>query len=285
MINAAAPIADDQENYLYVAEHRASKKSEPRPMALMSTVLTLYKEYLSRLGDTDGPGVHPFLPEDAEALTTNADYLTLVRFSNLRKEILMSIPTNKCAYCYQIRAHEVDHYLPKSKFGEYSIYSPNLVPICTVCNRKKLNRYRRVGGGRRFVHPYIDTLPDSSTRYLTGTVVIKTSVVVKYQLARPDGINDEFWAIIENHYKDLDLLSRYEVEATEEMMLMLNAFYAYYERGGVDMLRGELSTLKDSREIIYGVNHWWTTLYQLLVNSEEFCDRGFTALGSDPGRL
>lgn len=282
MIGAAQPRADDRANYVFVAEHRESK-GEPRPTKLSSTVFSLYDSYITRLGEAGGPKPHPFSVSDMTVLTENADCLVLSRFRDLRRDILMSAPTGKCAYCYQLKAHEVDHYLPKSKFGEYSIYSPNLVPICTICNGKKSNRYAREGGGRRYVHPYNDYLSGTSLNVLAGDVRIGDSVTVSYKLVRPDGIDDDFWTTVLSQFEDLKLLTRYADEAAENMAGNLPVFYAHFQRGGAEELRYQISLVKNAMEDQYGANHWWTALYTSLFKSDEFWQGGFMALGPNRG--
>jgi len=279
MIGATPPWTDDCANYVHVAQHRESK-GELRPKRLMPTVFSLYERYMTRLYEAGGPNQHPFSSSERKVLSENADCLTLQLFQALRREILTSTPMNKCAYCYQIRAYEVDHYLPRSKFGEYAIYAPNLVPICTICNGKKSNRYKRDDGqGRRYVHPYADKMPDGSTVYLSAEVHVGKSVVVSYKLMQPNEIDDDLWAVVSSQFDDLKLLARYETEAAEDMAGMLPVYYAHFQRDGAEELRHQLLLIKFGKENLYGPNHWWTVLYSALSESAEFCQGGFKALG------
>ncbi|USN55667.1 MAG: HNH endonuclease [Candidatus Peribacteria bacterium] len=42
-----------------------------------------------------------------------------------------------CPYCNLEWTNEIDHYIPKKEYPEYSVLNINLIPICTSCNKKK----------------------------------------------------------------------------------------------------------------------------------------------------
>jgi len=284
VIGAVRPNADDYANYGYVADTRAAK-GELRPRHLTLDVYSLYREYSTRVNLDDAPELHPFTIDDRAALTGNAECLSHVRFGPLRSEVLKSAPTGKCAYCFQLKASEVDHYLPKEIFGEYSVYAPNLVPSCSKCNRIKSKRYKRENGGRRYVHPYLDPFPHGTSVHLAGTVDMEVSVSVRFTLVKPTEVPESLWLIVQQQFKDLKLLERYSDEAAEEMASMLSAYYAHYDRGGAQELHRQLAIQRDSKRNLYGFNHWWPVLLEALCASVEFCDGGFRNLGSDPGLL
>nr|MBL0691923.1 hypothetical protein [SAR324 cluster bacterium] len=48
--------------------------------------------------------------------------------------ILAESKSKGCCFCSYAEATEIDHFLPKSKFSEFSIAPINLVPVCNRCN-------------------------------------------------------------------------------------------------------------------------------------------------------
>lgn len=282
MINAVRPQADDEENYRVVARHRKNK-GEARPEQLESVVFSLYGEYQNRLSAVGGPFSNTTLSDsDHEVLRENSNHLTLVHFGALRGSILAACRTRKCPYCYQLNASQVDHYLPKAHFGEYSIHAPNLVPICGKCNGKKLNRYTRVGGGRRYLHPYFDFIPTSINQILVAELSVDSAITIEFDIARPNGLSDEIWQMLCTQFADLDLRTRYMEEATEMMMSMLGSYYAHHARGGATELAIQLRIEQNSKTSMYGRNHWWPVTLSTLAASPDFCDLGFMALGPQP---
>ncbi|WP_186630091.1 HNH endonuclease [Rhodococcus sp. BP22] len=282
MINAQQTPTDDIKNYLHVAAEE-KREGRLRPAALKPTVLALYETYLDRVTDEDGPAVDLSISEfDQKELVKNARYLGLVYFKKLRIGILSSTPSKRCPYCYQVKASQVDHYLPKAQFGEYTVYSPNLVPICNICNGKKLNKFVRPGGGRRFLHPYFDRLPDGPVRYLTARVSIRQSVLINFEVVQPAQMSDELWSVHLNQFTELDLALRYTDDAIDTVNGMLLSLRHNFSIGGGAKVAEELRIEQASRTYLYGPNHWWPVTLEALAASAAFCDGGFNVL--DPIR-
>lgn len=287
MIKATQPFVDDHANYAHVIAHRKtlveSEAEALRAEELQEAVFDLYQKYEERFANSAGPTPEPDISKaDQDVLKTNSNYLRLTHFDSIKGAILTATQGNKCPYCYQLRASQIDHYLPKAHFGEYAIFVPNLVPICNECNGKKLNRYVLPGGGRRYVHPYFDQLPSNSFQYLDAEISIGSSVSIKFSVVRPTGVSDEVWCALRNQFVDLDLGRRYMEDATETMMSMLGSIYTHYERGGRGELRYQLEIEQHSKQLRYGRNHWWAVTLDTLAQSDLFCHGGFKALGPDP---
>jgi hypothetical protein len=50
-------------------------------------------------------------------------------------ESLPAADADLCPYCSLDTNPDLDHFLPKAVFPEFSLHARNLVPICTPCNR------------------------------------------------------------------------------------------------------------------------------------------------------
>jgi hypothetical protein len=69
--------------------------------------------------------------------------------------------SGSCPLCGSLATGSVDHYLPRSIFPEFSIYSLNLIPACSSCNsEEKGATYIGVKSPARIIHPYFDKLAD-----------------------------------------------------------------------------------------------------------------------------
>ncbi|RAL31642.1 HNH endonuclease [Rhodococcus sp. AQ5-07] len=279
MIGATKPNSDDAANYAHVAAHRKKNYGESLPVRLTPQVMIHYGSYGSRVMAAGGPQPHKFGAGEHDALKENANFLTHVQFSDLRRDVISAaVQKGRCAYCNQHDAGQVDHYLPKSKFGEYSIYSENLVPICSICNLKKLNRYKCEKGERLFLHPYFDRLPSGSVPFVKATLTFAKSVIIKFELVQIPGIGNDIWKILRNQFEALGLPARYTLDATREMQSMKDAFYVYYSRGGdtlVDYIQVQLGTKSNA----FGPNHWLPVMLKAIAESKEFCSGGFKKLG------
>jgi hypothetical protein len=61
-----------------------------------------------------------------------------------------------CPVCGSLAGATLDHYLPKSVYPEYSVYSWNLVPACFDCNTHHNDVCAGAGVNERMIHPYYD---------------------------------------------------------------------------------------------------------------------------------
>lgn len=60
-----------------------------------------------------------------------------------------------CAMCGSLSSSQIDHLLPQRHYPEFSIFLPNLFPICS-CNQSKGNKVIGSTYGERFLHPTFD---------------------------------------------------------------------------------------------------------------------------------
>ena len=112
-----------------------------------------------------------------------------------------------CPYC-GIRSLSVhDHYLPQSKFPEFSISPMNLVPCCSKCNLKKTDKWSK-NNRRLFLNKYFDN--DEDIEFLIGfPEIIDGILTFKFDLDYYILKNTSKGDIIRTHYENLELLSLY----------------------------------------------------------------------------
>lgn len=66
-----------------------------------------------------------------------------------------------CPMCGSGSVGTVDHFLPRETYAEFSVFTPNLIPTCGICNTKA--KKTTVSGNlavERFLHPYFNKALD-----------------------------------------------------------------------------------------------------------------------------
>ena len=64
-----------------------------------------------------------------------------------------------CPMCGAAGVGTVDHYLPRETYPEFSVFTPNLIPACNLCNSKaKKTTVKGATASERFLHPYFNKL-------------------------------------------------------------------------------------------------------------------------------
>lgn len=64
----------------------------------------------------------------------------------------------KCPLCGIHDVTDIDHYMPRSVFPEYSVHPLNLIPICHECNKRKGDVWLTDKGERLIFNAYFDVL-------------------------------------------------------------------------------------------------------------------------------
>lgn len=122
-----------------------------------------------------------------------------------------------CPLCGLNRCHVMDHYAPKEYFAEFSVFTPNLIPLCDDCNERKGNQWLNPNNGRRlFFNAFFDTLPsyelfDCDLTILKGYPAL--TIQISAQLKSDTSDVDSIVSTIEK----LDLVNRLQ-ECAEDVL-------------------------------------------------------------------
>ncbi len=61
-----------------------------------------------------------------------------------------------CPLCGNSGPSHLEHYLPRSPYSEFTLFSWNLLPSCGLCNGKRGNHANKEGELVPLIHPYFD---------------------------------------------------------------------------------------------------------------------------------
>ena len=111
-----------------------------------------YADYRASGGDPWAVSAHPF--DDATKVELRTLYDTYSQSAELKA--IRDADHPSCPMCGSQGTGDLDHYLPRKYYAEFSIQRANLVPACTHCNSgSKLTQVKGVYP-ERFIHPYFD---------------------------------------------------------------------------------------------------------------------------------
>lgn len=132
----------------------------------------------------------------------------------LLESMRKSLPSDHrdlCPYCSLDTTYQLDHYLPKSKYPEFSLYGPNLLPICGRCNQIKSNAITDAGGRRLFVMPSGDSFLRQDLIVANLSMVPVPRFTFAINLNAPVDANEILQA--QRHFNRLGLAKRYRRRA------------------------------------------------------------------------
>lgn len=127
-----------------------------------------------------------------------------------------------CPYCGIKRneIHDLDHYMPRSKYPEYSILSNNLIYVCTTCNQDyKKNEFLDSSNLRKFLNPYYDSILD--TKEVIRCIITINGNILNIEFKANQLIQTEskyLYQVIQNHIDTLDLDNRYNKLIRQDLL-------------------------------------------------------------------
>lgn len=140
-------------------------------------------------------------------------------------ETILNAAKRKCPYCGGIGTpRNLDHYLPKSFFPQFSVLPQNLIPTCRDCNIDgKKNRFASKEE-EQIIHPYIDKAIFYNEPWIDA-IYCETGNddlgIFKYFLDTPDEWSDVDKKRAERHFRDFDLARRYATKAAEASVILM----------------------------------------------------------------
>lgn len=188
-------------------------------LAIYDTVANRYDRYLSNFDTVGSISASPFsgmAQKDTRDALVSCYNIRTATFKTVRGQIFKNQPEpikTLCPYCLLNWPETLDHYIGKTAFPEFSILCKNLIPCCGNCNKKKDEKWR-ANGQRRIIHFYNDNFLEH--RFLHARLLYPAgggAPVIDYYLEKPAAMTNEQFQIVEWHFEDLDLLSKYNARA------------------------------------------------------------------------
>lgn len=113
----------------------------------------------------------------------------------------------------------LDHYLPKQTYPEFSITACNLVPMCDICQGKKLTDTVNAANERLFLHPYFDEFIDQQVLHLE--IGPPYDAPVNITLTPRLGLDPMQTSLVARHLKHLAIATRYHHFFKDEYLRLL----------------------------------------------------------------
>ena len=177
-------------------------------------------------------------------------------------------PGRRCTYCrYQV-ADGLDHVIPKALMSALSIEPWNLVPACSLCNRRLLDQWP-TDPAQRMLHPYF--MPRIG-RWLYATVDngspgTDEEVVVRFR-AQPDSqLGEELCSRVRFQFRTLGLDATFGTLALDELRPVQTTLRQQFEHK--DDARAHLSEQADIHQAS-DVNSLRGVLYEALAQDDIF---------------
>lgn len=129
-------------------------------------------------------------------------------------EILVNAKSKGCCFCTHEEPTELDHYLAKTKFSEFSVNPLNLIPACHRCNKAKRD-YSPSNLENSFIHPYFENIADELLWLKAKIIYQDDSPVIEYSIF--ENLDSDQRSRFEFQFYKLELHERYSRQAAREI--------------------------------------------------------------------
>ena len=186
-------------------------------------------------------------------------------------DVLLVSAKEKCPFCGGIgRPRNLDHYLPKAHFPQFSVLPKNLIPSCRDCNMDGKGQGFAASADKQIIHPFLDHADFFNeqwifARYTPSSTGQNDPGVVEYFVRPPVNWTNINKQRVENHFIDFDIAVRYSKEAASELI------YVEPDCNNVNLSVIGLSQLKADWQLIVNrapfINHWKRVMYLALLDA------------------
>lgn len=182
-----------------------------------------------------------------------------------------------CPICGLEVCSEMDHYLPRSIFHEFSSHTNNLIPLCHDCNQDKHDYWLNSKGERYFFNAFFDQLPANiitcSIKIMNGFPHAEISISNKLNEA------DYYDSIVLRTFNKLKLLKKMQMKADMFMRSETQRLISDYSRQR-DVYHNDRAKFWKSRISSYQeyINHPQSfcfidvEIYKAMISSKEIKD-------------
>ncbi|MCG8053948.1 MAG: HNH endonuclease [Candidatus Thiodiazotropha endolucinida] len=187
-------------------------------------------------------------------------------------KILLSAD-EKCPFCGGIgRPRNLDHYLPKAYFPQFSITPSNLIPACRDCNMDAKGTSFASTAHEQILHPYLDDNFFFEDQWVYARVIPGDPCSLEFYASPPTKWHTISRQRAERHFHVFDLPIRYGIQAAEELSTVVDQRRGYLRGHSSDEFREYLLSFTESSLF---ANHWKKVMYQALANDSWFCEEEF----------
>ena len=183
---------------------------------------------------------------------------------------LLNAAKEKCPFCGGIGTpRNLDHFLPKTHFPQFSILPCNLVPACRDCNMDGKAQAYASTPEDQIIQPYVDGNKFFTEQWIYATynkAANDEPGEFEYYTSPPDDWSEIDKQRISKHFIIFNIAKRYGTKAAEQLGTVLEQIKRLKERD-LDNQTVIDVILQPGIDKAPFVNHWQYAMYQALINS------------------
>lgn len=151
-------------------------------------------------------------------------------------DAILNSAKEDCPFCGGLGTPKnLDHFLPKAKFPQFSVFPSNLIPVCLDCNLDSKKTSYASTAEEQTLHPYFDKSIFFQEQWITAEYIADSNLdepgKFRYYVSAPCNWSDIDKARVENYFEDFKLASRYAKQATSSLKSKLRSIQRELDKG------------------------------------------------------
>lgn len=180
---------------------------------------------------------------------------------------ILNAAQDKCPFCGGIGTpRNLDHFLPKAYYPQFSVLPHNLVPSCRDCNMDGKGQNFATSAEEQIIQPYSDDQIFFKEQWIFAIYQATDDEPgeFEYYVLPP-----EYWSRVnkkrvQKHFDDFNLAKRYATKAAEQLGVVLGQINAM-KQANLDFNTIRSVIFKPGVEKVQFPNHWQKGMYQALI--------------------
>ena len=183
---------------------------------------------------------------------------------------IMNEANEECPFCGGIGVpNNLDHFLPKTYFPQYSLLPCNLVPSCENCNMGAKGQAYATTPENQFIHPYLDKDHLFSKQWIYASFKISQkdkNCFFKFfvDFDKIEQWSEECKSRVNKHFNSFNMEKKYSIQASRDLKITFNQLEKMLDHK-VDKKDIIAHLLQPKIESAPHINHWIVPTYQALI--------------------
>ncbi|MYM29299.1 HNH endonuclease [Duganella sp. CY15W] len=224
--------------------------------------------------------IHPTDPADADPVVIGSlrksELVNLYEYYFRNKEKvearkiyskLLSCAGEECPFCGGIgKPRNLDHFLPKSRFPQFSVLPQNLVPSCRDCNMEgKAEEFAKTASDL-IIHPYVDDDKFFKQQWIQAKCILDNNNLpssVFYFVSPPNGWNQVDKDRVKKHFDSFGLANNYALQASVHLQTHVDTITAL-RKANIPNELIRTAIIDPGMNNAPFINHWVHGMFQAL---------------------
>lgn len=180
---------------------------------------------------------------------------------------ILNAAQEKCPFCGGIGTpRNLDHFLPKANYPQFSIFPSNLVPSCRDCNMDGKAQNFATSSEEQIIQPYSDSQCFFTEQWIFATYISDDDIEpgrFEYYALPPECWSEIEKKRVQRHFVEFDLAKRYATKAAEQLGTVLSQIRSM-EQANLDIATIQSILLQPAIDAALFSNHWQKAMYQAL---------------------